>query len=153
MAASEFKVGAEGWRGTNGANGAETLTCNTGDATRTSLTLTNVTRTNSGSYALVVTNEAGNVSSSNAVLTVHVPQRLTAPVLPAGGSVLLTARDREGGSLSPADLTNFQAQASTNLADWAMLPGALTLTNELLQPQDSDCTNCPVRFYRIVKGW
>jgi len=31
--------------------------------------------------------------------------------------------------LSPSDLANFEAQASTNLVSWATLPNALSLTN------------------------
>ena len=42
-------------------------------ATNSSLTLTNVQTTNAGSYSVVVTNVAGNATSSNAVLTVNVP--------------------------------------------------------------------------------
>ena len=47
-------------------------------ATGTSLTLTSVQPTNGGSYAVVVTNLAGSVTSAVAVLTVLVPPLITA---------------------------------------------------------------------------
>jgi len=42
-------------------------------ATNTSLNLTNVQTTKAGNYSVVITNVAGSVTSSNAVLTVNVP--------------------------------------------------------------------------------
>jgi hypothetical protein len=118
-----------------------------------SYSLSNVTRTNSGTYSVVVTNIAGNVTSSNAVLAVHVPQHLGAPVLQPDGSVLLISGDADGGTLAAADLANLQAQVSTNLTDWIPLPGALTLTNGLLQLQDPGSASDTVRFYRILENW
>jgi len=59
----------------------------------------------------------------------------------------------DGSTVSATDLTNLQAQASTNLTDWTALPGALILTNGVLQLQDTDFTNMPVRFYRIIENW
>ena len=47
-------------------------------ATGTSLTLSSVQPTNGGSYAVVVTNTAGSVTSAVAVLTVLVPPAITA---------------------------------------------------------------------------
>jgi alpha-tubulin suppressor-like RCC1 family protein len=118
-----------------------------------SYTLSNVTRTNSGTYSVVVTNIAGNVTSSNAVLAVHVPQHLGAPVLQPDGSMLLTSGDADGGTLAAADLANLQAQVSTNLVDWIPLPGALTLTNGLLQLQDPGSASYHTRFYRVLENW
>jgi len=118
-----------------------------------SYTLSNVTRANSGTYSVVVTNLGGSVTSSNAILIVHVPQHLGAPVLQPDGSVLLISGDADGGTLAAADLANLQVQVSTNLVDWIPLPGALTLTNGLLQLQDPDTTGYATRFYRIIESW
>jgi hypothetical protein len=118
-----------------------------------SYTMSNVTRANSGTYSVVVTNIAGNVTSSNAVLKVHVPQHLGVPVLQPDGSVLLISGDADGGTPAAADLANLQVQVSTNLVDWIPLPGALTLTNGLLQLQDPDSASYRTRFYRIVESW
>ncbi len=122
-------------------------------ATNVSLVLTNVTRTNSGTYTVVVTNLAGSITSSNAVLLVHVPQRLGVPVLLPNGTLVLTSGDMDGGTISASYLTNLQAQASSNLVNWVTLPGSLTLTNGMLRLQDSGSTNLPRRFYRIIENW
>ena len=118
-----------------------------------SLVLSNVVRTNSGSYSVIVTNFGGSVTSSNATLLVHVPQLLGLPTLLPDGTLTFTSRDLDGGTVSATDLANLQAQASTNLTDWTVLPGALTLTNGILQIQDTAFTNMPTRFYRIIENW
>lgn len=51
---------------------------NMAGATTTSVTLNNVQSTNAGSYAVVVTNAAGSVTSALATLTVWVPPGITA---------------------------------------------------------------------------
>ena len=53
-------------------------TANLVGATNASLTVTNVQTTNAGNYSVVITNVAGSVTSSNALLTVLVPPLLTA---------------------------------------------------------------------------
>jgi hypothetical protein len=120
-------------------------------ATFNSLTFNNVTRSNSGFYSVVITNIAGSITSSNAQLRVFVPQRFSTPVLQANGAILFFSRDADGGSLSPADLPNFTAQASSNLFDWITLPSALSITNGGLLLQDPDQPSFPFRFYRIVE--
>ncbi|MEO7298408.1 MAG: immunoglobulin domain-containing protein [Verrucomicrobiota bacterium] len=116
-----------------------------------SLALLNVTRSNSGIYSVVVTNIAGSTTSSNATLRVLVPQLLSQPMLQPDGTIMFNSVDADGGILSPADLVNLQVQASSNLVDWVSLSGALTLTNGALQLQDSNSTNFPARYYRIVE--
>jgi len=61
----------------------------------------------------------------------------------------VTSTDANGGQLSPSDLANFEAQASTNLVNWVTLP-CVSLTNGLLQLQDSG-SNYTTRYYRIVE--
>ncbi len=115
-----------------------------------SLSLTNVTRTNSGTYRVVVTNALGSATSSNAVLLVRVPQRLGTPIRLADGTFTCLSSDADGGILSAGDLSRFEAQASTNLVDWTTLPGALTITNGGLRFYDAT-TNAPMGFYRIIE--
>jgi hypothetical protein len=115
------------------------------------LSLNNVDRAQNGSYSVVVTNIGGGTSSSNAVLKVLVPQKLSVPTLLPDGSLLLTSDDADGRPLSSSDLANFEAQASTNLSDWVTLTTVLTLTNGVLQLQDAGSTNWPARFYRIIE--
>jgi alpha-tubulin suppressor-like RCC1 family protein len=122
-------------------------------ATGSSLTLFTVTRTNSGTYSVIVTNLAGSTNSSDAILKVHVPQLLSVPVSQPDQTIVFNSSDVDGGALSASDLANFQVQASSNLVDWVSLPGTLTLTNGQLQLRDTDATNASTRFYRIVETW
>jgi len=121
--------------------------------TNTSLVFLNVMRTNSGSYRVSITNYAGSITSSNATLLVHVPQRLGAPVLLPDGTLTLNSSDLDGGAAVTTDLANMHAQASTNLTDWTTLSNALILTNGVLRLQDPASTNAPARFYRIIENW
>jgi hypothetical protein len=116
-----------------------------------SLSLTNVSRTNSGLYAVLVTNLAGTNTSSNAVLKVLVPQQLAQPVVLPNGAVVFFSSDVGGGLLPSSALPGFSALVSTDLVNWVVLPNALSITNGFLMLQDPDQTNSPARFYRIVE--
>ena len=115
--------------------------------------LFNLTRSNSGLYSVVVTNIAGNITSSNAALVVRVPQLLSAPVLHPDGTITFNSSDADGGALSSADLAHLQVQVTSNLVDWVTLPGALTIQDGMLQLQDSNAANAPMRYYRIIESW
>jgi alpha-tubulin suppressor-like RCC1 family protein len=117
------------------------------------LNLNNVGRAQNGTYFVTVTDviNGGSTVSSNAVLKVLVPQLLGSPVLLPDGSFQLTSTDANGGLLSPSDLANFEAQASTDLVNWVTLPNALSLTNGMLQLQDSAQSNFTARYYRIIE--
>lgn len=64
-------------------------------ATNSSLTISNVQPADAGCYTVVLSNPAGSVTSSNAVLTVNVPPSITgqpqSQAVIGGGSVTLTA--------------------------------------------------------------
>jgi len=115
------------------------------------LTLNNVGRAQSGTYFVTVTNTGGSVTSSVVNLKVLVPQLLGSPTLSPDGTLLLNSTDANGGLLTTNDLANFEAQGSTNLVNWATLTNALSLTNGILRLQDSNGTNWPSRFYRIIE--
>jgi len=119
-------------------------------ATGPSLTLTDVTRTNSGAYAVIVTNTAGgSLQSSNATITVLVPERLSAPTILPGGRLQFLFSDSDGGNvLTAGDLAHFQVLASTNLTNWTLITNSLVLTNGSMLLQDM-WTNSPQRFYRV----
>ncbi len=121
------------------------------NAHSTVLTLANLTRQDSGVYALQVTNVDGSAVSSNAVLRVLVPQRLGTPHLLSDGSVTLASGDADGGLLLPPDLSSFEAQVSLDLKVWTTLANSLSLTNGLLLLQDPGQTDSPKRFYRIIE--
>jgi hypothetical protein len=140
------------------ADGVAPLSCqwlkhgtNLPGATSQYLTLTNITRRDSATYALRVTSAGGSTLSSNATLKVNVPQRLGAPVLLSDGSFNLTSGDADGGLLQPGDLAGFEVQAGTNLTDWVTLTNALTLTNGSLRLHDPEAATLPRRFYRILE--
>ncbi len=114
-------------------------------------TMLNVARAQAGTYSVMVTNTGGMAVSSNAVVIVHVPQVLGAPVLLPDGSLQLTSADASGGPLTEANLGNFEAQASTDLVNWLTLTNGLSLTNGMLQLNDAARTNFSARYYRIVE--
>jgi hypothetical protein len=115
------------------------------------LSLNNVSRSNNGVYSVLISNVAGTIISSNAVLKVIVPQRFSSGALIANGSVLFLSGDSDGGLLSTNDLGGFTAQASSNLVDWVNLPNALSITNGMLLLSDPNQSSFPARFYRIVE--
>jgi len=113
------------------------------------LTLTNVLRTDAGTYSVFITNALAMLNSSNAVLRVAVPARLSHPVLLPGDQIQLLFDDADGGALlTTNDLATFSVQASTNLVDWVAITNVLTLTNGSMIFQDA-LTNHPRRFYRV----
>jgi hypothetical protein len=110
------------------------------DATNATYAIQAVAATNTGNYSVVVTNLAGSVTSSNALLTVLIPPTVALQIL-AGYPVL-----NLDGMLS----NNFVVEYSTNLADtnWINL---LSLTNLSASPYlflDPDGVGQPMRFYR-----
>ena len=115
------------------------------------LSLNNVARAQNGAYSVIVTNAGGVAVSSNALVIVKVPQMLGTPVLLPDGSLQFTSTDANGGALTADNLPNFEAQATTDLVNWTTLPNALSLTNGMLQLNDSTRTNFTTRFYRIIE--
>ncbi len=110
------------------------------NATNAAYVIQAVGATNTGNYSVVVTNLAGSVTSSNALLTVIVPPTLALQLW--AGYPLLNLE----GMLS----NNFVVQYSTNLADtnWVNL---LSLTNLSASPYlflDPAGDDEPARFYR-----
>jgi len=123
------------------------------NATGSSLTLTNLKRAHSGNYSVLVTNVAGSILSSNAVLNVHVPQRLGTPQILPDGTMRFSARDADGALLPPSVLTNFGVRSSTNLQQWILIPNGLTFTNGELQLVQPIATNVPIQFYQLFELW
>lgn len=115
------------------------------------LILTNVSRHDSGGYYLTVANAAGAIASSNALVTVLVAQQLTAPGWGPNGVFMFSSGDTDGNPLTALDLPGFEVQATSNLVDWVSLPGALMVTNGLLQVMDPAATNLSHRFYRVIE--
>jgi hypothetical protein len=114
-------------------------------ATNATFAINGIQGTDAGSYSVVVTNAAGSIISSNAVLTVNMAATV-APKLTA------LSWDRTNGFKQKADVQTGRAyrwQYSTNLPAWFdqtnfVAPGT---TMELW---DRLATNAPRRFYRVV---
>ena len=120
-------------------------------ATQPAFSLSNVTRLDAGLYSVMVTNPTGSLLSSNAVVRVLAPERLSAPVQLPGGGLQLMFGDADGGALlTTNDIATFTVLASTNLTDWTVLTNALSVTNGMMLFEDST-TNYPARFYRVVE--
>jgi len=119
--------------------------------TNGTLTLTAVARADAGIYSIMVSNSVDSVQSNSATLTVQIPQRLTNPRLSSQGVLQLIAGYADGWPVSPQELPGFEAQVSSNLADWATLANSLTVSNRLLILQDTSSANQTGRFYRIIQ--
>ena len=118
------------------------------------LTINPTYRSSSGTYYVVVTNSVGAIQSSNAVLAVHVPQRIGMPLLQADGTFAIFSQDADQSLFSGTiDTSGFQAQYSSNLVDWWPVLAPLSVTNGVMQFDDADATNASVRFYRVIEGW
>jgi hypothetical protein len=110
------------------------------NATNAAYAIQAVAATNTGKYSVVVTNLAGSVTSSNALLTVIVPPTLALQFL--AGYPLLDL----SGMLS----SNFVVQYRTNLGgtNWANLLYLTNLASSPYQFLDSGGVGQPSRFYR-----
>jgi len=107
------------------------------------LTISNVQLTNSGSYSVVVTNTAGSVTSSNAVLSV-VPLSFANIVAAGGGSFVLSGA---GGTNNGTYFVLTSSNLLVPLAQWQCIAtnqfdnaGDFIFTNTV-------STNTPQLFY------
>lgn len=108
-------------------------------ATNSSLVLSNVTGGFAGTYSVVVTNSAGSITSSNAMMAVYAT---------AAATVSTFAYSSTGTYLEVTGVPGYDyaIQVSTNLFDWTSI-----LTNS--SPfffTDTNVVNSPMRFYRSV---
>jgi hypothetical protein len=113
---------------------------NLADATASACTVTNAQAKDAGSYSVVVSNIAGTLTSTDAVLTV------TTPLPPHIDSISLMPDGQLQVQVSGAP-GRYAMDASTNLADWAELTN-FTTTSDTFQYLDAD-TNQLQRFYRV----
>ena len=114
-------------------------TTNIAGATSTSYSRTNVQPSDQGDYSVVVSNVAGNVTSSNATLTVLQPIPLHIDSITAfeNGQIRLQM------SGEPA---HYGIDASTNLVDWLELTNFTTTTATFEYLDSQPEVTC--RFYR-----
>jgi hypothetical protein len=113
---------------------------NIAGATGSTYTRLNAQLADAGTYAVIVTNVAGSVTSSNAVLVVAAPEP------PRFGLISLLPDGRADLLLSGQAGAGYLIQASSNLLDWFTL-ATLINTNGTLEFIDDPATNAQ-RFYR-----
>jgi len=112
-------------------------------ATNAAYTISPCVASNTGTYSAVITNLAGSITSSNAILTVIVPPTMTLQFL--SGYPLLSLTGMLG--------YNFTVQYSTNLAstNWIFLLSVPNLSANPYQFIDSAGIVPPARFYRTIQ--
>lgn len=123
------------------------------NATNASFSLGPLSRTNSGLYALVISNDYGGVTSSNAQVWVQVPQRLLSPQRLPDGRTQLFFSDPDG-TLS-TDPTRFEVHHTLNPSGattvWTTNHGGITTSNGRLLYVDQTSSGVSRRTYRIIE--
>ena len=111
-------------------------------ATNAAYIISSVVATNTGNYSVTITNSAGGVTSSNALLNVIVPPVVSFQFLAGYPQLNLN------GMLS----SNFIVQFSTNLAgtNWINLRSVSNLSANPYQFLDPAGSGQPARFYRAL---
>jgi hypothetical protein len=108
-------------------------------ATASQLTIGNLQLTNSGTYTVIITNTAGSVTSSNAVLTVtNIPPVIT--LQPTNQSAIVGSTVTFAISATGTGPLSYQWQMDgTNLADGGQFVGSISnvFTISNLQPTNS----------------
>jgi len=121
------------------------------EGTNSTLTLSNALRADSATYSVFVSNGFTNAQSTNAVLRILVPERLSQPEVLPGNKIQLSFTDSDGGAmLTTNDLASFTVFASTNLVDWFSITNTLSVTNGSIIFEDT-LTNAPQKFYRVLE--
>ncbi len=122
-------------------------------ATSPTLALTNVGRTNTGSYVVQISGPGGAASSQPASLRVLNFPRLQPVQRLGNGTARLLFNDHDGGLLTLGDTGNFEVWVNTDLmaTNWIRLNLPLTVTNGSLTLDDADAANHPRRFYRVLE--
>ena len=107
-------------------------------ATTATLALNNVTRLDAGTYSVIITNAISGLQSSNAVVHVVVPERLSEPVLLAGGGMkvgqVIGATDRHAAAVVSRPV-HFQDVFATLYRNLGIDPGTTTVTDPNGRPQ------------------
>jgi hypothetical protein len=108
-------------------------------ANLSSYTRMNLQPSDSGNYSVQVTNVAGTITSSNALLTVTAPQPLEFQLISLESNQVRLVLNGEPGT--------YAVMTSSNLVDWEPWTN-LAISNVPVQILDELLTNVPSRFYR-----
>jgi formylglycine-generating enzyme required for sulfatase activity len=114
------------------------------DATNSTLSLPTVTAAQAGSYAVVVANQVGTVTSAAATLTIQfLRAEFTRIVIVQGGQVQLQIQGPVGHNVTISTSTDL-----VNWLPWVTLPNA----QGTLQLTDPITTSIEKRFYLVTDG-
>jgi len=110
-------------------------------ATIASYTRTNVQYSQAGNYSVLVSNLAGTVISSNALLTIlpAAPAEFQTYAIQPDSSMILDLNGDVGAT--------YFVESSTNLVDWSVLTN-VSLTSPTIQFSIGTTTNDPQRYFR-----
>jgi len=120
-------------------------------AAAASYTLAGVTRRDSASYAVKVSNGGGSIVSSNATLTVFVRSSYSrlCPSPTAQCYIRLVMQTEAG--FCRKTFRDSQSKPARISSIGSVLDGSLVLTNGSVWFRDTSSTNHPRRFYRVVE--
>jgi hypothetical protein len=111
-------------------------------------------RTNSGAYQLIVTNNYGSVTSQMAAVRITPPQRIARIEHLVDGRVRIYFADDGNGELALAT-DRFEVQYTLNLTgsplDWTTAHGVISNTGNELTFMDTASTGSSRRFYRVLE--
>jgi GH25 family lysozyme M1 (1,4-beta-N-acetylmuramidase)/uncharacterized protein YpmS len=110
-------------------------------ATASSYTVSNAQTNNAGSYSVVITNIAGSMTSSNAVLTVILPQppQFQSVTILSNGIVQMVLQGQSGGS--------YEIDSSSNLLNWVQFM-SFVMSNTTYQFSDPSSATNSASYYR-----
>ncbi len=114
-------------------------------ATNSSLTISNVTTTNTGNYQVIMTNAYGSVTSSLAHLLVGIPPQSLSALLGASGYFTVQMPGTPG--------FGYVLQTATNLSlpiNWQILLTNVADTNGVWSFTDTNAGPRPARFFRTT---
>ena len=120
------------------------------NANTNQLTITNLNRTHTGLYDAVVQNGGGSLTSSNALLRVLVPQRISAPQVNSNRFSFVFG-ESDGSSLVQTNLPPFEVQLTTNFGSWHRLTNSAIFTNGMLYFEDILPPALRNRYYRVIE--
>jgi hypothetical protein len=110
------------------------------EAGDSSLTLNSIQGSSTGNYKVVVTNNAGSVTSTVAILTVANPPTLQTTGMAGNGFAV---------QFSVPSGHTYIVMASTNLSNWAPIYTNSAQTTNITF-SDSNSVSYPCRFYRVM---
>ncbi len=119
------------------------------NSTSSALSITGITRRDSGTYRLLVSNSSSSTNSTDAVVRVRTAQDIATPKLNGDGSWRISFADSDGTPMIQSDTTNFQVQLSADLKNWTSSTNQLNVSNGAIWFDDS--VSNQFKFYRVLE--